>query len=73
MEKPSFSYRAQEWAADNFKGVQYPENTGKKSFFKNDMPWSTRVFLALFGVFALVISVIALFFIGVVFYSIFTA
>lgn len=73
MDKPSFSYRAQEWAADNFKGVQYPEKTAKKPFFKHEMPWSTRVLLVLFAMIVLPLCAIALFFIGLFFVSVFTA
>ena len=77
MNKPSVGYRIHEWAAENFKGVQYPEvnaeNAPKQPFFKNDMHWTTRGWLLLFAAVVLPICAIALFFIGLVFWSIFTA
>ena len=55
-----FRHRIQEWAADRFAWVQYPDirNLQQRApFFKNSMPWEKRVGLALFGFVALAFSV----------------
>lgn len=60
MDKPSFSYRAREWAADNFKSVQYPdvheEDKPKQPFFKHQMPFWKRYFLFCIGVCGLLVG-----------------
>ena len=48
--KPPLSYRLQEWAADHFTGVQYPQlgpvTPPRRLFFKYQMPWYQRLFVA---------------------------
>lgn len=49
-----------EWAADNFKSVQYPgvqeDGVVKKPFFKHQMPLWKRYLLLVYGVAGLLIG-----------------
>jgi hypothetical protein len=66
-------HRIQEWAAERFAWVQYPDirnmrETGMR--FKTPMPWTTRIGLVLFGVMGLAISTAVLVVLGVLVYCV---
>lgn len=66
-------HQLQEWAADRFSWVQYPDirDTRKTHMrFKTAMPWTTRVGLVLFGVAGLAISAAVLVALGVIVYCV---
>lgn len=63
-------FRLQEWLADHVSWVQYPGVTSSpRPLFAHEMPWSTRAMLVLFGLIGLVLSLIALGFLGLFFWS----
>ncbi len=47
--------------------------SASRPLFKHQMLWTTRAWLILLGVVILVVCAIALFFLGVLFWSLFTA
>ena len=65
-------HRIQEWAAERFDWVQYPDIRDARNRpslgFKTQMPWEKRVGLALFGVFALGFGGALLIIVGVLVY-----
>jgi hypothetical protein len=68
--------RAHTWLADHFRWVQYPRVSPfqrRFPFFETAMPWPLRVGLVLFGVIALAICAIALFFLGLLTWAAITA
>ena len=70
------SERIQTWLADRLSWVQYPRVSPfvrRYPFFSNAMPWPLRFGLVLFGVVALVVCAIALFFIGLLFWAVIAA
>jgi hypothetical protein len=53
-----FRFRFQEWLADRVSWVQYPNLSGPRvTFWRNQMPLSTRAFLVLVGITALAVCV----------------
>ena len=69
-------HRAQEWLADRIGWVQYPNIRAagaSVSMWKTQMPWSTRALLVLFGAIAVVVSALALFFLGLLAWAAITA
>lgn len=69
-------HRLQEWAADRFSWVQYPDIRNLQSRrlrFKTAMPWEKRVGLVFAGLFTLLACGIALFLLGILAYALFTA
>jgi hypothetical protein len=72
----TYTERAQEWLADRVKWVQYPQIRSsriKRHLFLNQMPGPLRIGLVLYGVAALVVCAVVLFFLGLLFWAIFTA
>lgn len=72
----TYADRIQEWLADRVSWVQYPQirrSPIKRRLFLNQMPGPLRVGLVLYGAAALVVCTIALFFLGLLFWAIFTA
>lgn len=68
--------RAHEWLADHVSWVQYPNIRPAgpaPSVWKNQMPWSTRALLVLIGAVAVVVSAVALFFLGLLAWAAITA
>ena len=70
-------HRLQEWAADRFAWVQYPDVRNMRNrnrlMFKTQMPWEKRVALVVFGFGALAACTVALFFLGLLFWAIIKA
>lgn len=72
----TYADRIQEWLADRVSWVQYPQirrSAIKRHLFLNQMPGPLRAGLVLYGVAALAACAIALFFLGLLFWAIFTA
>lgn len=68
--------RAHEWLADHVSWVQYPDvraERGRSLFWKYEMPWYQRMWLVVMGFGLIGFSAIAMFFLGVLFWAIFTA
>ena len=66
------SHRIQEWAADRFTWVQYPNIRNKRApvvGFKHAMTWDKRLALVVFGLTALAICAVVLFFVGILLYA----
>lgn len=69
-------HRIQEWLAERIKWVQYPNVRAEHEpmiRWNRQMPWEHRVLLALYGVIALAVSSVMLFFLGIFFLALFTA
>ena len=67
------NHRIQEWAADRFTWVQYPNIRNKRApvfGFKHAMAWEKRLALVVFGVLALAVCAVVLFFVGVLLYAV---
>ena len=72
--KKSLYIRAHEWAADNFKFVQYPNiSQVQNEPIRKSMPFWKRYFLFVFGIAGLLISLVLIFAIFLIIYSVFTA
>lgn len=68
--------RAHEWLADHVSWVQYPNvraENGRSFGWKYEMPWYQRMWLVVMGLGLIGFSAVALFFLGVLFWAIFTA
>jgi hypothetical protein len=70
-------HRFQEWAADRFAWVQYPDvrpmHKRPRLMFKTQMPWEKRFALVLFGFAALAACAVALFFLCLLLWAAVTA
>jgi len=75
MAKPSLKFRLHEWLADHINWVQYPgvSMVSNQPFFKHQMHWTTRISLLMISLFVLAICAVALFFLGLLFWALFTA
>lgn len=70
----SLKVRCHEWLADHFSFIQYPNIRGPRiTFFKNEMPSSTRALLVLIGCITLIGCLIAMFFLGLLAWAAVTA
>jgi hypothetical protein len=71
----SLFQRAQEWLADRVDWVQYPNvrtSNQRSLFWKYEMPWYQRMALAVMGFGFIGVSLIALFFLGLLFWALVT-
>ena len=74
----TYTERAQEWLAERVNWVQYPrirplQSMKKRLFFATQMPFPLRVGLVLYGLIALGVCALVLFFLGVLFWALITA
>jgi hypothetical protein len=75
---PSTLFRVREWLADRYRWAQYPRQRfipkqAPPPFFQHQMPLYLRFGLIVFSLPALIVAAIALAFVGLLFWAIFTA
>lgn len=69
-------HRAQEWLADRVSWVQYPNVRAERPrslFWKYEMPWYQRMALSVMGFGLIGVSVLALFFLGLLLWAAITS